>query len=251
MGRWQRFGYDDRSGLINRIAVLPSQLCDVECVNSMQNGSGNTGFIEGRTAMESTMRPKDCKFGAQCRYRLRFCPFRHPRKVVIEKSTRSHQENYPLNQFRGSWKNPNAILGNNISNGIVRNMSLTSASNMYSVLRRRGGRLRAGQGTANSCDSVVGKPPQRGRGHSNSRCTPIQLGTANHEISTNGTNGEEAMLCGGPLRAVRRSGQRRTPHRPVHTYPHSGGRNGKVNSSTAEWQNTHTHTHTHTHQTQG
>ena len=46
----------------------------------------------------------------QCRYRLQFCPFRHPRKVIFESNNANtrHLKNYNgSNQFRGSWKNPN------------------------------------------------------------------------------------------------------------------------------------------------
>jgi len=44
---------------------------------------------------------------------------------------------------------------------------------------------------------------------------------------------------GEPQRVVGRSGQRRTPHRPIHTDPRSNNVNTNFNSSTAEWQNTH------------
>ena len=52
---------------------------------------------------------------------------------------------------------------------------------------------------------------------------------------------------GGPQRAVRRSGQRRTPHRPIHTYPPGANSCNPVLHSERTHTHTHTDTRTHTH----
>jgi len=105
------------------------------------------------------------------------------------------------------------------------------------------GLLPTEQGKANSWASVVGKlPPRDNSEPNNNSCTTLQSSSVvNYEIDRTGANNEQAQLCRGPLRAVRRSGQRRTPRRPVHTYLPSSGNtsSGNLNYLSAEWQNTH------------
>ena len=147
-------------------------------------------------------RQKNCWFGLQCHYRLQFCPFRHPRKVVFESNNANtrHLKNYnDSDQFRGSWKNPN--------NSIV----------TFSDSLR-------------NCSSA-------------NYFQPLATLQDNNDLPGKDIDVERGPLCGGPQRAVGRSGQRRTPHRPIHTYPRSNNVNTNFNSSTAEWQNTHTHKH--------
>ena len=105
------------------------------------------------------------------------------------------------------------------------------------------GLLPEGQAKANSWASVVGKLPQRGNSkpNNNSRTLLRSRKVVNYDVDRIDANTGDALLRGGPQRAVRRSGQRRTPHRPIHTYLSSSGNNssGTSNSFSAEWQNTY------------
>ena len=107
------------------------------------------------------------------------------------------------------------------------------------------GLLPEGQAKANSWASVVGKLPQRGNSkpNNNSRTLLRSSTVVNYDVDRIDANIGGALLCGGPQRAVRISGQRRTPHKPIHTYLPSSGNNssGNSNSFSAEWQNIHTH----------